>query len=409
MPERTADSFDPRNGHRLTRRDIGRLMSAGVAALVLPGRASAAPAQNGRRAAEQSGPPVAFRLSSNENNYGLAPAAIATIRLKPVIGEACRYGAESAGQLTAALAKAHGVPPDHIMLAAGSGEILRAVTLAFTGPGKPLVSASPTFESPGRTALGAKAEVRAIPVAPDGTLDLKAMAAAASGAGLAFVCNPNNPTGGINPEAAVTGFVKEFRTAAPEGYILVDEAYCDYVTDTSYASAIPITMRDPRVLVSRTFSKIHGMAGIRVGYVDRPPRRARRHPGEDELGHPLEHERRCGARLVPGSGASHPPAHAQPRHAGVHAEGVRDRRLQGAALRGQLRDGRRPSRVVGLPADVPGRRRRHRATVSAVDELRADHHRDDGRDAEGAAAHDPAACRLVADAVAGLVRAGGHR
>jgi hypothetical protein len=64
---------------------------------------------------------------------------------------------------------------------AGSGEILRAVTLAFTGPGKALVSASPTFESPARTAQGTKADVRAIPVAPDGTLDLKAMTAASAG------------------------------------------------------------------------------------------------------------------------------------------------------------------------------------------------------------------------------------
>jgi histidinol-phosphate aminotransferase len=268
MPERSAHGVDPLTGRMITRRDIGRLMTAGVAALVLPGRASSAAVQSGQRqAAPETGTPVAFRLSSNENNYGLAPAAIAALRLKQVIGYACRYGGESSADLTAALAKAHGVPAQHIMLAAGSGEILRAVTLAFTGPGKALVAASPTFESPARTAQGAKAEVRAIPVAPDGTLDLKAMAAASTGAGLAFVCNPNNPTGGINPESAVTAFVKEFRAAAPDGCVLVDEAYCDYVTDASYASAIPITMTDPRVLVSRTFSKIHGMAGVRVGYV----------------------------------------------------------------------------------------------------------------------------------------------
>ena len=298
MPERTTDAFDSLSGHMLSRRDIGRLMSAGVAACVLPGRASAASGQNGSRAAERSGPPVAFRLSSNENNYGLAPAAIAAIRLKPVIGEACRYGAESAGQLTAALAKAHGVPPDHIMLAAGSGEILRAVTLAFTGPGKPLVSASPTFESPGRTALSAKAEVRAIPVAPDGTLDLKAMAAAASGAGLAFVCNPNNPTGGINPESAVTGFVKEFRAARPgrlhPGRRSVLRLRHRHVVrlgdsdhdDRSARACLEDVLQDSR----------HGRDPRRL--CGRPPGCARRHPGEDELGHPLEHERRGGARLV---------------------------------------------------------------------------------------------------------------
>jgi histidinol-phosphate aminotransferase len=266
MPQKPA-LVDPLKSNSLSRRDLARLMSASVAALMLPGRTGAMIREGGPQTATPPAAPVAFRLSSNENNYGLAPAAITALKLKQVIGYACRYGGESMADLTTALSKAHGVAAQHIMLAAGSGEILRAVTLAFTGPGTALVSAAPTFESPARTAQGVKAEVRAIPVAPDGTLDLKAMARASTGAGLAFVCNPNNPTGGINPETAVADFVKEFRAAAPEGYVLVDEAYCDYVTDASYASAIPITMTDPRVLVSRTFSKIHGMAGVRVGYV----------------------------------------------------------------------------------------------------------------------------------------------
>ena len=268
MRVKSTDYFHSAVVQSLSRRDLARLMSASVAALMLPSRAGGMMLESGRgQTVAPPAPSVAFRLSSNENNYGLAPAAVAALKLKQVIGYACRYGGESMADLTTALSKAHGVTAQHIMLAAGSGEILRAVTLAFTGPGRALVSAAPTFESPARTAQGAKTEVRAIPVAPDGTLDLKAMARASTGAGLAFVCNPNNPTGGINPETAVTDFVKEFRAAAPEGYVLVDEAYCDYVTDTSYASAIPITMTDPRVLVSRTFSKIHGMAGVRVGYV----------------------------------------------------------------------------------------------------------------------------------------------
>ena len=177
MPQKSihVDSFSISN---LTRRDLARLMSAGVAALVLPGRAGAMMREGGRQPAAPPATPIAFRLSSNENNYGLAPAAIAALKVKQVIGYACRYGGESMADLTAALAKAHGVPAQHIMLAAGSGEILRAVTLAFTGPGRALVSAAPTFESPARTAQGAKAEVRAVPVAPDGTLDLKAMAGA---------------------------------------------------------------------------------------------------------------------------------------------------------------------------------------------------------------------------------------
>ena len=146
MPQKSSD-FDVRGTGTLTRRDLGRLMSAGVAALAVPRGVSGLTIQNARRQAEtQMSTPVAFRLSSNENNYGLAPAAIAAFRLKQVIGDACRYGGGATSDLTAALAKAHGVPAEHIMLAAGSGEILRAVTLAFTGPGKALVSASPTLE-----------------------------------------------------------------------------------------------------------------------------------------------------------------------------------------------------------------------------------------------------------------------
>ena len=269
-----AFTFDDReNGEttgRLSRRDMARLMSLGAAALVLPAGVGAAPRQAapaGTRPQRGTGPAPAFRLSSNENNYGLAPAAIASMRIDNVIAQACRYGGEASGQLTQALAKAHGVPPESIMLAAGSGEILRAVTLAFTGPGKALVLASPTFEAPGRTAQMTKAEVRAVPVTATGLHDLKAMAGVAAGAGMAFICNPNNPTGGINPDAEVAEFVKAFRAASPDGYVLMDEAYYDYATDPAYATAIPLIAKDPNVLVSRTFSKIHGMAGMRVGYL----------------------------------------------------------------------------------------------------------------------------------------------
>jgi histidinol-phosphate aminotransferase len=249
----------------LTRRELGRVISGGVALAWTGSAGAATPLQRStRRSARTDGPSVLFRLSSNENNYGLAPAAIEA--LKAGRSYANRYGGESIGKLTELLAKAHSVSTEHVLLTPGSGEILRAVTLAFTGPTKGLVMASPTFESPGRTARSINAPIKAVPVAADGTLDLKAMAAAASGSGLAFVCNPNNPTGGINPAATIREFVTRFRDASPEGYILVDEAYFDYVTDPSYATAIPITHTDKRVIVSRTFSKIHGMAGLRVGY-----------------------------------------------------------------------------------------------------------------------------------------------
>jgi histidinol-phosphate aminotransferase len=253
----------------MTRRDLGRLMTAGVGALSWRGAAVSAQTTSAAASARSSiiktdAPPVLFRLSSNENNYGLAPAAFDA--LKAGRSYANRYGAESTSQLIESLAKAHGVQPENILLAPGSGEILRAATLAFTSPGKGLLTASPTFEAPTRAAATTSAPIQAVRVAHDGTLDLTAMLAAATGTGMAFLCNPNNPTGGINSAAAIRDFIVRFRAAAPDGYILVDEAYADYVSDSSYASAVPLIQSDKRILVSRTFSKIHGMAGLRVGY-----------------------------------------------------------------------------------------------------------------------------------------------
>jgi histidinol-phosphate aminotransferase len=109
--------------------------------------------------------------------------------------------------------------------------------------------------------------VRAVPVLASGSLDLAAMASRAAGAGLFFVCNPNNPTGGVSSNEAVREFVARVRREAPDAVILMDEAYHDYVEDPGYATAVSMTRTDRRLIVSRTFSKIYGMAGLRVGYV----------------------------------------------------------------------------------------------------------------------------------------------
>ena len=160
----------------------------------------------------------------------------------------------------------HGVDSSQIHVTPGSGELLRTATLAFTGPSRSLVVAAPTFEAPARTASDTGATVHAVPVTTEGRLDLDAMLAKAAGAGLVYICNPNNPTGGSVPGAALTDFVTRLKTVAPEARILVDEAYFDYADEPGYATAIPLAVSDPRVVVTRTFSKVFGMAGLRVGY-----------------------------------------------------------------------------------------------------------------------------------------------
>jgi histidinol-phosphate aminotransferase len=108
-------------------------------------------------------------------------------------------------------------------------------------------------------------------VLANGQLDLKAMAGQAAGAGLMYVCNPNNPTGSIVSSAAVADFVAQVRKVNPDAYVLIDEAYSDLVDDPGFASATPLIGNDKKIIVSRTFSKIHGMAGLRVGYAIAQP------------------------------------------------------------------------------------------------------------------------------------------
>jgi histidinol-phosphate aminotransferase len=97
-------------------------------------------------------------------------------------------------------------------------------------------------------------------------MDLPAMAAQVSGAGLVFFCNPNNPTGTVCGADVVNDFIRTVTRTSPETIILMDEAYHEYVPDPSYQTAIPVALENPWVIVSRTFSKVYGMAGLRLGY-----------------------------------------------------------------------------------------------------------------------------------------------
>jgi histidinol-phosphate aminotransferase len=92
------------------------------------------------------------------------------------------------------------------------------------------------------------------------------MEAKASGAGLVYLCNPNNPTATVHTLSEVKEFVARMSRSSPGTTILIDEAYFEYVDDPGYATAIPVAIENPRVIVSRTFSKVFGMAGLRVGY-----------------------------------------------------------------------------------------------------------------------------------------------
>jgi histidinol-phosphate aminotransferase len=261
---------------QLTRRALGRSMAlTTLGAWLLPDAASALDAMqaNGRAlrpSASASASASAeelkklVRIGSNENPYGLGPMAADAFRNSITVAN--RYPYDLTPDLVNTLAKFHDVPTEWIAVSPGSGDVLRAATLTFTSVSSHLVSAAPTFETPARIAEMNGVPVKAPKVTEKGLLDLPALAAEAAGAGMLYVCNPNNPTGGIVSAAAVTDFIASVRKVNTDALVLIDEAYADLVDDTSYASATPLIGTDKRIIVSRTFSKIHGMAGLRVGY-----------------------------------------------------------------------------------------------------------------------------------------------
>ena len=214
-------------------------------------------------------PPAAgeIRISSNENPLGPGPAALEAILNK--FPEAGRYPFNSTPadrDLAALLATQHGTKPDTIVLGAGSQEILKNAVRAFTSRERGLVTASPSFENCPNIARKLGHPVTEVKVDSALRLDLDPMVSASAGAGLVFFCNPNNPTATVHGAKAVTDFVERVRRASPDTVILIDEAYHDYVTDPAYQTAVPLALATPNVLVSRTFSKAYGMAGMRIGY-----------------------------------------------------------------------------------------------------------------------------------------------
>jgi histidinol-phosphate aminotransferase len=246
--------------------------SAGGSAAVLAARgheAYVAELQTQGRTARPPLPPGVdeIRISSNENPLGPGRKVLDAIVKK--FPEAGRYPFNSTPadrNLVAAIAALHKVKPENVVLGAGSQEILKSAVRAFTSADRGLVTASPTFENPTSMAKRLGYPTKEIRVDPDFRLDVDGMIAAAPGAGLVFFNNPNNPTGTVHDAKTVTDFVARVRKAVPDAGILIDEAYHEYVTDPSYATAVPLALETPNVVVARTFSKAYGMAGMRIGY-----------------------------------------------------------------------------------------------------------------------------------------------
>jgi histidinol-phosphate aminotransferase len=207
-------------------------------------------------------------LSRNENAFGPSEKVISAMR--ETVHAANRYPLSQDSELYHRVAALHGVKAERIVFGCGSSEILTTAVATFGGPGKKIITATPTFELPGHAAQIEGSEVITVPLNKDFAHDLGAMLAKADAStGLVYICNPNNPTASITPRAEIEEFLRKLpRTTM----VLIDEAYHHFVPSTaSYASFIDKPVDDDRVIVARTFSKVYGLAGIRVGYAVASP------------------------------------------------------------------------------------------------------------------------------------------
>jgi len=234
------------------------LMFSGAAATALSLNTELAFAQDEDEAAKNM-----VRIGSNECWTGpMAPGLKAG---NAAFVNSNRYSPNGeAGQLIKAIATVENVPEDHIGTYPGSGEILSRTVVAFCSPTKGFVQPDPSYDSPQRVAKFLQVPISYVPLTSDYRHDVKAMLAANPNAGVYYVVNPNNPTGTMTPMAEIEWLVDN----KPAGSIvLIDEAYIHWSKDYPNNTATHLVRAGKDVVLTRTFSKVFGMAGARVGYV----------------------------------------------------------------------------------------------------------------------------------------------
>ncbi len=211
-----------------------------------------------------AGAPVVAKLSSNENPWGPSPMAVAA--MQAVIAEGHRYPDPASTSLREALGDKYGVNPAHIICGTGSDEILHMIASAFAGPGDEIIHVRHGFA----VYEGATRRVGATPVVVpdvDYTGDIDAILAAVTPATrVIYVANPNNPTGTLLPAADIRRLI----AGVPSDVVLVlDCAYAEFV-EGDYEDGLALAQSLPNLIVTRTFSKIHGLAAQRIGWAVAP-------------------------------------------------------------------------------------------------------------------------------------------
>jgi histidinol-phosphate aminotransferase len=204
------------------------------------------------------------KLASNENPYGPSEAVLKAMNAAWKYSNRYYY---PDGGLVDAIAAHHGVAPENVLVGAGSADILKAADDAFLPDHRKVVGVEPTFETVYRFATNSKAQAITVPLRADHSVDMKEIVRVtklnARDVGFVYICNPNNPTGTIVPKDDIRLLLDSIPEEIP---VLIDEAYHHYVAHPAYETSLAYVQQGRKVIVTRTFSKIAGLAGMRLGY-----------------------------------------------------------------------------------------------------------------------------------------------
>ena len=233
-----------------------------------PARAQAAKPARRRPRLPLEEDDAAAKLAYNENPYG--PSESVVRAMTDAFRFDNRYNYPD-GNILDAIAAHHGVQPEQVLLGAGSSELLQVAGRTFLHEGRKVVGVEPTFADVYEYASGVHAESIVLPLATDYRQDIPAMIRAVRAnhrdVGFVYLCTPNNPTGIVVTKQEI----KQLLDSIPEDVpVLIDEAYHHYVEHPDYATSLPYVAEGRQVIVTRTFSKVYGLAGMRLGYAVAP-------------------------------------------------------------------------------------------------------------------------------------------
>jgi histidinol-phosphate aminotransferase len=208
-------------------------------------------------------PALKARLFANENPWGPSPAAKKAIA--DALATCYQYAFVEERNLSKKIADVEGVKEEQILMAAGSSPLLQAAAIHFSKNGGSIVTSGPTYDDLLRKSKAFGATIVEVPLTAEYKYDLDAMEAKIdSKTSLVYIVNPNNPTGTVLDAAKLKAFCTRVSAKVP---VFIDEAYIDYLEDPKAATLIENVIKGENIIVARTFSKLYGFAGLRVGYI----------------------------------------------------------------------------------------------------------------------------------------------